>query len=247
MPSKTLPNAGELIRESWSFFVKNWNESVKVTVWFLYVGLANFALLLLSSISPYFNVISIPATLLIVAVSLWAAIRTIQVVLELEAGEKPDMSKKTVLDAWKLVLPLLWIAILEMLIVLGGLVLLIIPGIYFGVVLSFSTFTLIEEKHRGTAALNASRNLVKGRFWATLWRLLAGSLVFGLALILGTGIIFALLVLIAGPSHFITLKGQLEPLAQGTVDLLQSIIQAATLPLFIGYQVKVYRALKRTA
>jgi hypothetical protein len=272
MPTKNLPSVGALLRDSWNFFIASWNDSVKVTVWFLYIGLVDFALLLLEKISPYFNIIIIPAQLGVVVLSLWATIRTIQTVFDLEAGKKLDVGKKISIDAWKLILPMLWISILDMLVVLGAIfictlpamflagffhlntlitvgifIILTIPGVYLAITMSFSSFLLVDGHQRGTAALSASRSLFKGRFWATLWRLFAGSAVFGIALMIGVTILFAILILIAGPSHFSAMNAtsKLDPLAQGTIDLLQSIIQAAVLPLFLGFQVKVYRALKR--
>lgn len=248
MATKQLPGAGALMRDAWTFFITQWNECLKITVWFLYVGLIQFGLSILSSVSPFFALIYVPGEIAVAVLSLWVAVRTIQVILQLEAGKKASYSKEASSGAWRLILPLLWVGILESLIILGGLVVLIIPGLYFTVVLCFSSLFLIDDDAHGTAALGKSRDLVKGRFWATLWRLFAGGFVFGVGLMIVTGVLFALLTLIAGPSHLLALNdaNELSPLAQGTIDLFQSIIQAAVVPLFLGYQIKLYRALRKT-
>ncbi len=58
------------------------------------------------------------------------------------------------------------------LITLIAFILLIIPAIIVGVWLAFGTFFLLLENLSITNALKASRDLVKGRWWAVAWRLL---------------------------------------------------------------------------
>jgi hypothetical protein len=62
---------------------------------------------------------------------------------------------------WSIIL----IGILVALIVTGGLILLIIPGIIFAVKLSVSIPALVVENRRGTAAIGRSWNLTTGHFW----------------------------------------------------------------------------------
>jgi hypothetical protein len=57
------------------------------------------------------------------------------------------------------------ISILVGLAVLGGLILLIIPGLIFAVMFSVSIPALVVENRRGTDAMSRSWNLVKGHFW----------------------------------------------------------------------------------
>jgi hypothetical protein len=88
---------------------------------------------------------------------------------------------------------------------------------------------------------------VKDRFWAYVWRAAIGALVFGLGLAVLTGACFSIIALFAGPARFVALSNsQPDPLLEGTITLFQSIIEAATLPLFVGFQVKLYRMMART-
>lgn len=59
------------------------------------------------------------------------------------------------------------------LIVVGGLILLIIPAIIFGVWYSFSTFLVLDKNLSIKEALRTSKLMVKGRFWKILGRLAA--------------------------------------------------------------------------
>lgn len=72
--------------------------------------------------------------------------------------------------AKKLFWPYLWVAALVGLAIMGGLILLIIPGIIFMVWFGFSYFVLIFEDKRGTKAMKASRELVRGKWWAVFGR-----------------------------------------------------------------------------
>ena len=57
------------------------------------------------------------------------------------------------------------VSLLVGLAVVGGLILLVIPGLIFLVFLSVSVPVLIVENRRGTEAMSRSWNLVKGHFW----------------------------------------------------------------------------------
>jgi hypothetical protein len=62
---------------------------------------------------------------------------------------------------WSIVL----VGLLFALAVIGGFILLIIPGIYFAIRFSLSVHALVIEGHRGTAALKRSWGLVGGLWW----------------------------------------------------------------------------------
>lgn len=64
--------------------------------------------------------------------------------------------------------PVIWISLLIGLIVAGGFLLLIIPGIIFMVFLSVAIPALVVENQRGTGAISRSWNLVKGSWWFVL-------------------------------------------------------------------------------
>lgn len=59
----------------------------------------------------------------------------------------------------------IWVSILSGLIVLGGLILFIIPGVIFSLWYTFAPFVAILEKKHGMEALRESKKLVQGRWW----------------------------------------------------------------------------------
>jgi len=76
---------------------------------------------------------------------------------------------------WSIVL----VGLLCALVVMGGLILFVIPGIYFGFRLALSEQVLVIEGHRGRAALSRSWNLVKGHWWHVFGALIVTALLTG--------------------------------------------------------------------
>jgi hypothetical protein len=80
------------------------------------------------------------------------------------------------------------LSLLSFLIVVGGLILLIIPGIYFAVKLSFATNRFVHDEMTANDAIRASFEDVKGHWWPT----------FGLAILAFLIAIGGLITLIFG-------------------------------------------------
>lgn len=62
------------------------------------------------------------------------------------------------------------------LIIVGGVILLVIPAVIFGIWFSFTIFLVLDKNLRVGEALRTSKSMVKGKFWQVLGR----NLVFGL-------------------------------------------------------------------
>ena len=71
------------------------------------------------------------------------------------------------------------VSVLVGLAVIGGLILLVIPGLIFLFFLSVSVPVLIVENRRGTDAMSRSWNLVKGHFWHVVGVLVVAGLITG--------------------------------------------------------------------
>lgn len=249
---KTLPSAWTLIIDSWTSYTKNWNETFKISIWFLYFGLVAFigAVLQKVSGSSIFVFVNNVLDIVIGIGYLWAAIRLLQGVLEKEAGKKISMNIEMSQKAFNLILPIIGIAIMQFIVIMGGFLLFILPGLYLIIALTFTQLIRITDEAKGFDALAASRNLVKGRWWATCWRILAGNIFFGIGVGFLMSLLMSMLAAISGNIDPFILKGthafSRDPLVQGSFELLQSVCQSAILPLFIVFQVKLFNALKAT-
>ncbi len=71
---------------------------------------------------------------------------------------------------WHKILSYFWVYLLVSLVIFGGFLLLIVPGIIFAVWFSFAIFILIAENLKGTKALSKSKEYVKGHWWGVFWR-----------------------------------------------------------------------------
>jgi hypothetical protein len=90
--------------------------------------------------------------------------------------------------------PFVWVTILEILAVLGGSMMLIIPGIWLAIVLSLMAYVFVIEHRRGVDALRQSKDYIKGYWWAVLGRVL----LLGLMFLAATFIIEIPIMIIAG-------------------------------------------------
>jgi hypothetical protein len=72
------------------------------------------------------------------------------------------------------------VSVLVGLAVIGGLILLVIPGLIFLVFLSVSVPVLIVENRRGTDAMSRSWALVKGHFWHAVGVIIVAGLITGI-------------------------------------------------------------------
>jgi hypothetical protein len=246
-----LPKTWTLITDTWNQFVKHWNTNVRYSAWYAIAVVAQTIVTATVGNNPssaYFA----PAFLFYVIVSMitsiWVGMVLMRVTLIQEHGGSvpPDVMR----NAWSLLLPAVWIGILTTLANIGGFILLIIPGIYIAIRLSFTIYALVDKGRRGRAALKESWEITKGRFWALFGRGLAGGIVFGLfAMILAFA---ALLIvgLVAGGANIALLSDTGSSTGGGSLEnavsvLIQGIIQIALLPLFVTFQTKLYTAIQK--
>ena len=198
--SQPLISVGSLLRESWKDARKHMKSTVKLTVWmwailsalmvvFYYFLPTQYDSMTAGYVHPGAG-LSIWAIVLLIAVIIpvaWLGIRLVRLILALDKNQTlPSTEAK---EAWNFFLPLLWIGIMMYVLVLIGSILLIIPGIWLAISLCFSAYFLLEDNLHGKAALKASRALVRGRWWATFWRLLATGIVYGIAFAIVIGIL----------------------------------------------------------
>lgn len=120
--------------------------------------------------------------------------------------------------------PFIWVALLTGLAVMGGFALLIIPGIMVSVWLYFASILTVAENARGIDALQKSREYVRGRWWATFWRILVPTL-----LLMGLQIILSMF-----------------PFSQDLSDTLETILSLVSTPFIIAYDYLLYKELHRT-
>ena len=100
-------------------------------------------------------------------ISIFASISMLTVLLMIHAGKKPDV--KNLFDKYNIVLQYLVASVLYCLIVVIGLILFIIPGVYFALKYQFYRFLVVEKGLGPVEALKESGRITKGNIWKLLW------------------------------------------------------------------------------
>ena len=241
---RALPGAWDLIKDTGDLFKSTWKTTTRTSIFFLYMGLLYFVGALFIKWSGAFVLVTLLLSLIIIVLTAWVSLRLMLMILKLNDGQTPLSPEEEAKKAWSLFWPSLWVGILTTLVVFGASILLIIPGIYFSIALSFSIYTLVDQNIRGTQALSASRALVKGRWWSVLWRQFVGGLIFGLIFT----IIMAILGAIIGMIFALTGAGPKpgDIVFSGATQFLQMAGFVIFFPITVIFQTKIYRALQKT-
>lgn len=252
MPA-SLPTAGEIVSTGWSQYLKDWKHLFEISIRFLFAALIVFIAGVSAERLPDGPAVFvwIAGNLIGGAVSVHAVIVLIEYALRREA--KPEGAVPIETKAgWVLFWPMIWIGVLSFFAVLGGFIALVLPAFWLSVLFSFAPFILVEQNRRGTQALAASAELVRGRWWMTLWRLLVPALAVTVLALLVSLVLYFVIGFVVGFDRVFGLAragadiAALSPGVEGTKALLRSIIETLLIPLSIIYQVKLYRALKET-
>jgi uncharacterized membrane protein len=172
------------LRRAWDLFTKH-------TVYFL--GLA-LVMALFSFVSKRYDD-ALPSILITLVSVLWSYV-TISSVLAAIDGKEERLNLKAFsshLPSVKQFFFMIGLMIALLLFIGAGFILLIIPGIYFAVRLTFSNLAFVDQKEGIVASMKYSWRLVKGDiFWTVLLGLLvAGVMVFLGMLLFGIGLLVA--------------------------------------------------------
>lgn len=170
-----LISISDLIHESWVFFKNDWKAIVKRNAWLLLVMVA-FYPLYMGGIALESVWMVLLGALVFGVGALLVTVHATRYVLAKDGGAIVQATKDKTLS--QLFVPVLVIAVITLLAYLGGTILFILPGIWFVIAASFAFPVYLEEGTTGTNAISRSMELVKGRWWKTLWRTIFPALVF---------------------------------------------------------------------
>jgi len=155
-------------------------------------------------------------------------------------GQKPNV-KESIKVGFRTFWPILWAAILRGLIVLGGLILLIVPGVIWAMRYSLAVSSAAIEGKRGMAALHRSKDLTSGKLFATFvnYGVIGAIVGYGTwILILAVMIIFIVL----GTMVMIVVPGDAMNTAMGGIALIALMITAWFVkPIFPIASTSIYK------
>lgn len=189
-PAKTsLPGPIALFQEAWKLFLSRiW---LFISVFGVNIGLviATIILVLLIgggvfflsgrqvtlSTGIVFGVLGVGAIVFWIYVSMWMQVAYILLLGE-EAGHKGvrDLLQR----ARSLIGPFFLTSFIVSISIFGGYILLLIPGLMLAVWYNVSQYVVVHEQKKGLLAMHTSREYIRGRFWAYVWRILIPTIPF---------------------------------------------------------------------
>jgi hypothetical protein len=228
---------GEFFSNSWRTFGANWTTFMIIAAIPTVVSLA-LALAIEDEVRIVTALISGIVSILVWILSTMA--------LTMAAHKTSDGQAIGVWESYNLSLGLfwryIWTGILYFLIVLGGMFLLIIPGIIWGIRYIFAPYLVIMEGIGGRKALSRSRNITEGRLGGVFVRELVVGLLFFLVITIPlTLLIFLIGVVLGNPA--IGFSAPAPEWAQ-TIQLFGQIMSEA---LFVIFNVLLFKSIRALA
>lgn len=230
-----------LIKSSIVQYKKNASTYIGYAAWTLIPAIGIILLQMVPETPTTFVVLFL---LTIAEFFLWVWI--IIIIIQLTASTKPTNKidqKKLQISSIQKMNPLIWVALLELLIISGGIILLIIPGFIFMIWYAFAQLSVVLDNKQGMKALSYSRDLVRGRFLYTTY----ATILIPILMVLVYIIIFSIIII-----PFLNMSGQTinEILELKAVPIwlqsLQIVGDMLFVPLLIIYTTKLYQHMKST-
>lgn len=229
----------DLITESFTLYRNNFATLIGYSAWIL-LPFAGFVLL--NFLPRTLPILSLGFILFIIEtfIAVWISIILIQLSASI-------IQNKTVVpiqlqqSSTKLIYPVLIVGLLQLLVILGGFILLIIPGLIFMVWYVFVQFSAVLDNKKGMEALSHSKTLVQGRFWKTLLNAYGGSLLILLFYSFIIAIIISLVATASGVQPELLLSGDIL-----WVNIIESLGDVIFIPWIVIYLTQVYLDAKQS-
>ncbi|SRR6266568_4987651 len=187
-----LPSIAQLATGAWELFKETWISYLKlvgVTVGFVFLALLIGVIISLpvtfvaiGSGLQFFNHLTPFHIATLLLLGLWfilffLSIIAIEVIFPIVSifilrGKKPTPFFALIKQSRRFFLPFFLTTLLSSLLALGGMILLVIPGLLIAFFFTFVAFEVIIDDQMGSAALKRSYFMVKNHFWEVLGRLL---------------------------------------------------------------------------
>lgn len=178
-----------------------------------------------TTVNLVLGILGIAAFILMAAVYLLAKSGMILLVKNFESRQRV---KEALLEGKKYIWPIFIVSLLVVVFVILWGLLFIIPGIIFAVYYSLAVYVLIIENQRGKAALNRSKELIKGYWWA----------VFGRYVVIGI-VMFLVMRVFSIPGYFL----EDNSLAEQIWNAVMTIIQLILSPISVIYAFLIFKEL----
>jgi len=164
----------ELLKESWQVF------SSKTKTILIIAAIPIVFKLLIDILFPFYSLgLTSVCIIRIVLFLLFLFFQLLAIPSLLFVLKENLLLKEAYKKGLKFFLSYFWLYFLVTIIITGGSLLFIIPGIIFSIWFSLATVVLVFEEKKGLPALLRSKQLIDGHWWGVFWRFLVFGLIFG--------------------------------------------------------------------
>ncbi|MBI2475502.1 hypothetical protein HYV69_03705 [Candidatus Uhrbacteria bacterium] len=224
----------EIIAKSVRLYKTNAYTFLGYSSWML-LTFAAFVLLGFFPLTPFVKFLAFVLSIFEILVSLWVFISLVLCSKAILSNQTNEI-KKIGQTAKSLIQPVLTVALLQILMLIGGVLLIIVPSFIFMVWFCFAQLNVIFDGKRGIDALQTSRELVKGKFWKVFLLVFGGTFILFFIYSVILSILMGVIAAAQGVDIIDLLNGTL-PL---WIQVLEAIGEVLLLPLIVIYLTSVY-------
>ena len=228
----------ELISKSVRLYKANASTFLGYSSWLLLTFTA-FVLLGFFPLTQNVEFIAFVLSIAEIFVTLWVVI-ALAMCSKAFLSNQTNEIKKIAKIATSLMQPVLTVALLQILMLIGGFLLLVVPAFLFSVWFCFAQFNVIFDGKRGIGALQTSKDMVKDKFWRVFLTVIGGTFILFFSYSVILSVIMSLIAIVQGVNLVDMLTGTL-PL---WIQVLEAIGEVLLLPLIVIYLTSVYLEVK---
>ena len=175
-----LLSLGDLLKNSFEIYKKNSHTFISLMALHAVAFLVFLpaALLFIIPRSHFYKLVLFALLLIVFAIAMLIIGLWVQVSLLFAIKNRNSKVnlQKSLRQGWEHITAYIWVTLLVGLVVFGGILLFIIPGIIFSIWFSFSKYVFVAEGKESTKALIKSKELVMGNWWGIFGRILVVTL-----------------------------------------------------------------------
>lgn len=255
-------SATDIVKQSKDLYKENFGTFLKYFILSLIIGGLGQAIATVAPATESISliVLGIVVAIAVMLIQFWVRITFSKVIANLGRKQHDQGIKKEMADSknifWKAIGVTVWIAVLAgwpiiILAIISGIlpaigissspinmtlgilgIAAMIYSVYMGIKLVFAYFGVIVDKMEIQEAISFSKEKVSGNWWGVLWRLIAPTLLAGIALMIVNGILMGVGSLTESMALF------------GVMAFMVFVISFLSLPLFKAFPVVLYNDIK---
>lgn len=249
----TLPSPTDLLKETWGIYKARFKTFAGIIlvqfaplVIMLIIGILSFIPMqshvggsgyeiTVKIVNLLLAILAIITILFLIIMQFWGQS---SLIFAIKDNEENIGVKESYRRGWSKIGSIFWVGLLSGIIVLGGFMFFVIPGIIFSTWFSLAAMIVVAESLGGMNALLKSKSYVAGYWWEVFWRFLFIGLV-----LFGVNLIFAIPAGIVNFIAGLTKSGLLSAIGM-IFSFIGNIVALLLAPLTVIYTFLVYKNLK---